>query len=935
MIFRLMKGLFPALPVLILCGCALAPGTSLLSSGKQSKPAEGNSASATAAVPPIRMKSQQYVLANGLTLVVHADPHATAVALAVWYHVGSKDEHSGEHGFARLFGRVMVDELRSGIGTGVQPLKAAGATHIGVRVTRDATEFHETLPRSALDLGLWIEAQHMRHGTRDVSWAALDAERQTMLNTLLRQHRQPRGGLRTIVAQMTYPAGHPYSWTPAGSAKDLAKVTPEEARDWMDRYFNPANATLVVAGDVSFAAVKALAERYFSGLPDGGRTGHITRWVARMHGERRRTLIEFSLQPRLYMVWNVPPAFTPDAARLQLAAAILGDGNNSLLFRRLVHKDQLATRVSVVVKKHEVGSQFVITIDLKPGASETLAERDTDKILATLIADGPSFRALERARMTLLGGIVRRLQSLSAQVRWLARSEIFANSSDAWRRQISVVRSADAQAVKNAVADWLSGGALSLYVVPKRARSAPGKASVLGLPPPGVGPPGHMHMPRLQALALPNGMVVLLAQRNTAPLVDFDLIFGGGFASDTGITNGTARLAFELLRGALAGENSPENRKLEDLGAQLNARVGPDAAVLHLSALRLHLVDALDAFARIVEHPAFTDAGVNQGKQQLLAAIAGQRNSLAGIFHRVLTPLIFGPNHPYAHAGLGQADLIRSIGRSDLLAYASRWIRPDNATLLVTGDVSLSTLKPLIQANFGHWRASPTPLTHVRIPRASTTDGGQINLVNRRGAAQSLVAVASVAPPPADIDEPAFRVAQAALCRHLTAALGMNEVALTDSASGVFCGLLPAARQQVFYVGARVPTDKTAAIMHTLRAQMKTVTSLGAKSIQAVKQAMILRMPAQIQTVSGLAARYVQMLTLGLSQNSIRHPVRTLENLTPEQVEQAADFFLHPSVARTWIVIGDRAKIQSSVRALDLGAVQAINRDGRPTPPGA
>lgn len=930
-----MKKLVAALSALVLAlgGCAAAPGYGFLSTGKQSKPVKGDSTSAAPVVPPIRMVSRRYVLANGLRLVVHRDPRAPVVALAVWYHVGSKDETTGEHGFARLFGRLMLYGFKSSIGGGIHPLEVAGATHIGVRVTRDATEFHETLPRSALDLGLWIEAQRMRHHHDNVNWAGLDGERQAMVHTLMGQGRHSYGRVPVTIAQMAYPAGHPYSWTPAGSVVDLSGATRENAKDWIDRYFNPANATLVVAGDVEPATVKALAERYFDGLPEGERAGHLTRWVARLHGGRRRTVVEMAPRPRLYMVWNVPPAFTPDVARLQLAAAILAAGNNSLLDRRLVDRDQLATGVSAIVRQREIGSQFVVTIDLKPDVSAALVERDADQVIAQLLADGPSSGALVRARSILLAHIVRRLQSASAQAHWLARSEVFAGSPDAWKRQVAVLRSSDAAEVRDAAAEWLSGGVLGLYVIPKSERPSSG-IHLTEPSAPVVGPPGKVHIPRLQAMALSNGMVVLLAQRDTAPLVDFDLVIGGGLASDTGVTDGTARLAFEsLASGASGGLDVEGGQLLERLGASLSTRVGPDAADLHLSALRLHLADSLAVFARIVKHPTFSKTGIAQGKQRLLAAIATQRQSLAGILHRVLTPLLFGSNHPYAHAGLGRAGLIQSIGQGDLTAYTSRWVRPDNATLLVTGDIALSTLAPMIRADFGGWRASPIPLTRLQIPRVPLPNTAQVYLVNKSGSSQSVVVAANVAPAPAEVDEPAFQVARAALCNGLTSALGMHNVAVSTRESGVFCGLRAAARQQVFYAGVRIPTGQTAAEMRALEKQLNTAASLSGESIHVAKQAVALRLPARLQTVGGLAVRYLRMLTLGLPQNSTHHPVWTIENLTPEQVQLAAKRLLHPAKL-TWIVVGDLAKVESSVRALGLGPVYLVNRNGNATAPG-
>lgn len=914
-----------------LSACATVP-THWLSSAAAPSPPKA-AAAADDSLPKVHLAFRKFTLANGLTLIVHEDHQAPVVALDLWYHVGSKDEPDGQHGDARLTERLMASGE-----TGTGALVPAAAEALRGDVNRDRTRLSQTLPPSALDAGLASLAQRMRvlPGASDA--ARLAAQRDVLERDLQRRLRQPYGDIPAVIARSTYPPGHPYAWTSAGSIRALDATTPDRLHRWFDDHYGAANATLVVSGDVDAEQVKARVEHDFAGIAAGPPVSHVTAWPARMNGERRSTVQAEVPQARLYMVWNLPPAMDADTARLRLAAAILADGQDSLLHRALTHDKPLATAVSATVRRREIGSQFVITVDASHGVALDKIERTVDLTLARLLADGPAASDLKRVRVSLFANTLRRLQSAAGQARLLAQSDVYGGTPDAYRDTLDVLRAASADDVRDSLRNWLADGVFVLDVVPAKHYSAAvvstaAPASVTGDHPSPAGLPAPALLPALQRATLANGMTLLLASRPGAPLVDFDMLFAGGRASDANLPRGTAAATFALLHAGAAQHSAQDiDGALQAEGATLADSVTADAASLQLSVLKDHLGDAFALYADVIRHPAFPDAAIAAYKQHLLAAIAQQKASPDGIARRLLTRLLYGAGHPYAVAGRGVPGAVRALKRDDLTAYAQQWIRPDNATLLAVGDIDMDRLKALATAQFGDWKAGNVPVTQPDIPAVVAPAGPRVFLVDDPGASHSTVIAATLAPPPSDQEQPALMLINTALGGNFLSRLNLDLHDVKHWSNDVFSGEMPMRASQVFYTGAAVPADHTADVMAEMRKQIGGIASGQAPfsdvEIEAAKQAAARRLPANPQTPGEFAQRYRRMLTLGLPADYEPQLAQRLQALTSARLQSVAKSVLNPD-ALTWIVIGDQSKIGAAVRALDLGAVQVVNADGK------
>src|SRR6185503_15974544 len=203
----------------------------------------------------------------GLEVIVHPDAGAPSTAVSVWYRIGSSDERPGRSGFAHLFEHLFKSPPQRLGGHHYEILKRAGATEANASTSTDRSAYHEVVPSHQLDLALWIESDRMGYFAD-----GFDAERLAAQQAVVRAERRqryedvPYGAERFAVARGLYPEGHPLRHLTIGLHDDIQAATVDDAVAFYRTWYVPANATLVLAGDLP-PDVDARVDRYFGGFP--------------------------------------------------------------------------------------------------------------------------------------------------------------------------------------------------------------------------------------------------------------------------------------------------------------------------------------------------------------------------------------------------------------------------------------------------------------------------------------------------------------------------------------------------------------------------------------------------------------------------------------------------------------------------------------------
>src|SRR5437870_7270849 len=449
---------------------ALALGVAAAFPATAQRPARATRARVRVAVPaPIAIPYQRFVLKNGLTLLAHEDHKAPIVAVNIWYHVGSKNERPGRTGFAHLFEHLMFNGSEHFNDDYFQPFERIGATDQNGTTNNDRTNYFENVPTNALDVALWMESDRMGHLLGAIDSAKLNEQRGVVQNEKRQGENQPYGKVNLLMAEGTYPAGHPYSWSVIGSMEDLNAAAVNDVKEWFRTYYGPNNAVMVLAGDITPETARQKAEQVCGDLPATPPIAKQETWIAKRTGSHREIMQDRVPQARIYREWNIPEYGSADADHLDLVTDVLAAGKTSRLYKRLVYDEQIATDVAAYVDLREIGGQLVIRATAKPGGDLVRVERAIDEELARFIRTGPTASELRRVKTQSRANFIRgieRIGGFGGKSDVLARNEVFTGSADHYLVTERRIAAATAGDLKSVAARWLSDGEWVLEVHP-------------------------------------------------------------------------------------------------------------------------------------------------------------------------------------------------------------------------------------------------------------------------------------------------------------------------------------------------------------------------------------------------------------------------------------------------------------------------------------
>jgi len=412
------------------------------------------------------------ILSNGLTVIVHEDRRVPLVAVNVWYRVGSKNEQPGKTGLAHLFEHLMFEGSAHQPAGFFEPLQRAGGAINGSTST-DRTNYWETVPSEATRLALWMEADRMGWMLAALTDARFETQRGVVLNERRQSYEnRPYGLAHFALLRALYAPDHPYFWPTIGQIDDLQRATLEDARAFFERFYHPANASVVVAGDIDTLEALAMVGELFGEIPTGPRVTPIA--PPPVAARASRTVLEDQVElPRLYLVWPSPPLFAQGDAELDLSADVLANGRTSRLYRRLIYERRVASDVAAAQSSRELGGMFQIVATAAPGRSLDELSTAMREEVARLGADGPADDELERGRAQAEAAFVYRLQSLGGfggKADQLNAYDTWRGNPDAFDEDLGRYLAATRESIRQAVNTHLDPErAAALSIVPRGA----------------------------------------------------------------------------------------------------------------------------------------------------------------------------------------------------------------------------------------------------------------------------------------------------------------------------------------------------------------------------------------------------------------------------------------------------------------------------------
>jgi len=289
----------------------------------------------------------EYDLPNGLHVILHQENSAPVVTTGVMYQVGAKDEEPGRTGFAHFFEHLLFEGTENiERGKWFDIVSANGGSN-NANTSQDRTYYYETFPSNNLEMGLWMESERMLHpkieqiGVDTQNEVVKEEKRQRIDNA-------PYGAIiyRTGIDKHLFKK-HPYGQSVIGSMKDLNSAKLNEFQDFNDKYYNPNNATLVVAGDIDIDKTKKMIEDYFGPITNKApRNVRKTIVEEPITSTRYATEYDANIQiPAKIFSYITPKSIDRDAYVLDYISSVLTGGASSRMQKRMVDEEQIALTV--------------------------------------------------------------------------------------------------------------------------------------------------------------------------------------------------------------------------------------------------------------------------------------------------------------------------------------------------------------------------------------------------------------------------------------------------------------------------------------------------------------------------------------------------------------------------------------------------------------
>ena len=772
-------------------------------------------------VPDI--KYDTFTLENGLTVVVHEDRKVPMVAVNVWYHVGSKNEKVGKTGFAHLFEHLMFNGTENYNNEYFEPFEKIGATDQNGTTNSDRTNYFQNVPTNALDLALWMESERMGHILDVIDEDKLNEQRGVVQNEKRQGENSPYGKAFNSINTGAFPIGHPYSWSVIGSMEDLNAATLDDVKEWFETYYGPTNAVLALAGDIDLETAKIKVQEYFGDIQGGPPLTKPKKWIAKRTEQTREIMEDNVPQTRIYKVWNVPEDGTPEAQALDLAASTLAGSKNSPLYQELVYKTGLATSASAFYYGREIAGLFIISATVAPNQDAAKVESIIDSTLEKFLKTGPNAKLLKNTKTSTIAGLTNGLQRIGGfggKSDILATYQTLYGDAGAFRNILEMYLDTSAKEVKQAANKWLSSGDYVLSIVPA-AKTSVVKSKVdrtKGIPYPTE--KLSYSFPKIQSTVLDNGSKLVLAERNDLPLVQLEIVFNNGYAVESNDELGLVNFTMSMVDEGTKKYDSLEFAEMqESLGSGIGFGSSIDTTYASMSSLKVNLEQTLDLFKEGLLNPTFPQVELDKVKKRWLAGIDQELNSPASMANREIRTLVYGSGHPYAKASSsGIKSTVEAFKREDLIDMYSKLTNPNDATFIITGDISLDEATQLLNNKFTDWTSLNETSAKVDLFNVEDQASPRVFLIDKPGAIQSYILAAQLLPPTNSDDDILIDYMNYAIAGSFTSRLNMNLREDKSWSYGVRTSTGYSQGQRLMRMTAPVQTDKTApAILEILR----------------------------------------------------------------------------------------------------------------------
>jgi zinc protease len=293
---------------------------------------------------------------------------------------------------------------------------------------------------------------------------------------------------------------------------------------------------------------------------------------------------------------------------------------------------------------------------------------------------------------------------------------------------------------------------------------------------------------------------------------------------------------------------------------------------------------------------------------------------------------LYGTNHAYGNplTGSGTEASVSGMTREELVRFHRTWFKPNHATLVIVGDVSLAEIQPRLARLFSRWQAGDVP--QKNIGTVADQPRPLVYILDRPGAEQSVILAANLAAPKANPREYAIEAMTSLLGGSFTSRVNMNLREGKHWSYGAFTLIWDARGQRPFIAYAPVQTDKTKESMIEVDRELRGILGprpVTADELSKAQANLTLTLPGNWETMDAVQGSLEQLVTFGLDDRYYETYAERVRGLKVPDAAAAAQETIRPDHL-VWVIVGDRSKIEAGIRELHFGEIRFLDADGKP-----
>jgi zinc protease len=650
--------------------------------------------------------------------------------------------------------------------------------------------------------------------------------------------------------------------------------------------------------------------------------------------------------PRVYLAWLSAPYYKPGDAEADLAARILAGGKASRLYKSLVYDKKIAQDVSASQQSAQLTSIFQISATARPGHTADELEAAIQVELDSLTKSGPSADELAAAKNLVETRLLTSIETLGALADRLNDYNHYTGDPGYLNKDLARYDAVTADAVKSFAANSLGRNQRAVVQVLPGEKVLPPSPPTPPAPPkvasnvvsqepwrnetPKPGPTSTAPLPSAKRFVLGNGLPVYLVESHVLPVVTAQFAVRAGSSSDPPEAPGLAGYTLAMLdEGTGTRDALTIARDLEALGTALGSDMGRDGCTLSVRSLKGSAGAALGILADVALAPSFPEQEVERVRTERLTSLLQDRDDPNRAAYKIMWRDIYGPSHPYGHMVIGTEPTLKGATRAAIEKFYQSVFRPDNAALILAGDLTESEARALANKSFGSWKVA-TGATAAQPPPMSPAPE-RVLIADKPGTPQTTLLITQLGVERSDPDFEKLEVMNQILGGMFSSRVNMNLREQHGYTYGAFSAVPENRLPGPYTIGAGVRTDVTGPSVKEVLKEVDGMLQapVTADELARAKESIARTLPAYFQSTASTAGTVGQLYLLDLPPDYYQGLPARLESITAEQVSEATKKHLRPGDMKV-IAVGDRAKIERQLVALKLGPIGYRNLEGEP-----